>query len=101
MMIATRQQITMIALAVLAVMSLRFLAGPFPLQGVLYVLVTGVVTWRIGVRAGLMSAVLGVIAAHLQRVIVDPGVLMTPCASSTGNTPSATAPTCFSRRSPS
>ena len=74
MMIATRQQITMIALAVLAVMSLRFLAGPFALQGVLYVLVTGVVTWRIGVRAGLMSAVLGVIAAHLQRVIVDPGV---------------------------
>jgi PAS domain S-box-containing protein len=74
----TRQQIAMIAIAVVAIASLRFAVGSFALQGVLYVAVTAVSAWRIGVNAGLLSVIFGFVAAHAQRIIANPTLLHEP-----------------------
>ena len=65
-------QLAGIAAAVTAVASLRLVFGASNLQGLLFVVITAVVAWRIGTRAGLASAVMGLIASHAVRVVANP-----------------------------
>jgi len=65
-------------MVVIAITSLRFIVGPFSLQGVLFVAVTAVAAWHMGPRAGLVATALGVIATHTQRFIDQPALLRAP-----------------------
>ena len=60
--------------------SLRLVFGASNLQGLLFVVITAVVAWRIGTRAGLASAVMGLIASHAVRVVANPALLVNPGA---------------------
>jgi GAF domain-containing protein len=71
-------QLIAIVFAVAAVGSLRFVFGPFRLQGVLFVAVTAVAAWRIGPRTGLLAALLGIITAQVLRYIQTPSALLQP-----------------------
>ena len=56
-------------------MTLGFVFGPFSLQGVLYVMTTAYAAWHISLRAGLLTTLLGLAAAQLQRLIDSPDLL--------------------------
>lgn len=71
-------QLATIAAAVTAVAALRLVLGPFSLQGILFVVITAVAAWRIGVRVGLASAILGVLAYHALRAAAEPSILTNP-----------------------
>ncbi len=70
--------------AVVAVASLRLIFGQFALQGVLFVMVAGVMAWRIGTRAGSLAAVLGLFAAvglsfaFQPQLRAHPAAMLTP-----------------------
>jgi PAS domain S-box-containing protein len=71
-------QLAVIAAAVAAVASLRIVVGPSNFQGLLFVIVTAVAAWRVGVRAGVAATLLGLLAAHVLRVVADPSILTNP-----------------------
>lgn len=76
----TLTQFAGLAASVAAVASLRLVLGPFALQGILFVIITGVAAWRIGVRAGLAAAVMGLVVSHAFRVSDDPSILTNPAS---------------------
>ncbi len=71
-------QALLAAAAIVGVMSLRFLVGPFPLQGLLYVAVVAVAAWRGGVATGVVATLMGAVAAHAQRFMLEPALLTEP-----------------------
>ncbi len=74
----TSRRLALLVLVIGAVAALRLVFGPFSLQGLLFVAVTAVAAWRMGTRAGLLSAVLGLVAAHVMRFIAAPSSLLHP-----------------------
>jgi PAS domain S-box-containing protein len=74
----TARQLIFIVVAITAIASLRFLFGPFSLQGVLFVGVVAIAAWRVGPAAGLLAAVGGLLASHVLRVVANPSVVRDP-----------------------
>jgi signal transduction histidine kinase/ActR/RegA family two-component response regulator len=76
---ALRQsQIVVIVGAIVGLVVLRFVFGPFSLQGLLLIAVTAVAASQFGPVAAIVSTALGFVAAHVQLLIQNPAFLREP-----------------------
>ena len=73
-------ELASVAAAVAVVASLRLIFGQFDLPGVLFVVVAAVFSWRVGTRAGILAALLGLGAAVGLSIALQPGLRANPAA---------------------
>jgi hypothetical protein len=71
-------QILVVVGAIIGLVALRFIFGPFSLQGLLLIAVTAVAASQFGPVAAIISTALGFVAAHLQLLIQNPAFVREP-----------------------